>query len=326
LTYNVNNGKIRLNKRREAAARRQIGRGFAAWGNTPIAARRGRRGETKETLMNKRPMLERMLLREKDDNLTGYTGKEKVKIGFVGLSAGAGVSLLTFSLARYIANKKEQAPAVIELSDGDEGIYGWNYDAVGIDRRFSNRAYFSFYKAMAEGRGIRNALNMDEGINWALRVPAETDCVPDLQQMTGLINNTAGDITLCDFSARLSFGERGEARQLTGLKRLLRDMTLVVCVVDPMPSKLLGGHGRLSVIKEVETESRNVFYVVNKYGRGVNKRELYKYLKPRDKAIVGHIAADALYEAEYHCKNPFQMPDVKRAVTDAIEAVLARSG
>jgi hypothetical protein len=144
--------------------------------------------------------------------------------------------------------------------------------------------------------------------------------------MTALIGNAAGDVILCDFSARLGFGCADEADRLDCLKKLLRDMTLIVLAVDPAPSKLLGGHRRLSVIKELEAASHSVLYVINKFGKGVNKRELYDYLKPKRKAAIGVIDADALYEAEYNCKNPYGMPAVKRAVTPAIEAALSAAG
>jgi hypothetical protein len=110
------------------------------------------------------------------------------------------------------------------------------------------------------------------------------------------------------------------------LKRLLRDMTLIVLAVDPAPSKLLGGHGLLSVIKELEAASKSVLYVINKFGKGVNKRELYDYLRPRRKAVIGFIDPDELYEAEYNCKNPYGMPAVKQAATSAIEAALSAAG
>jgi hypothetical protein len=276
--------------------------------------------------MGIRPIFDRMLSRENDENPVGFIGREKIRIGLVGLSAGAGVSLLAFSMARHMANLKKQTPAVLELSDGDEGVSGWNYDAIGVDRRFADREYASYYKHVTEYRGVVGLSNMDEGVNWALRIPSELDFTPDLQQMTSLIGNVAGDVILCDFSARLGFGLADEDARLACLKKLLRDMTQILFVVDPAPSKLLGGHKRLSMIKELEVASHNVLYVINKFGRGVNKRELYAYLRPRQKAVIGLIDPEELCEAEYNCKNPYQMPAVKRAATPAIETALSAAG
>ncbi|MDR2295228.1 MAG: hypothetical protein LBD95_00365 [Clostridiales Family XIII bacterium] len=276
--------------------------------------------------MSIRPIFNRVLLREDDENPAGFVARPRARIGVVGLSAGAGVSLLTLSMARYIANLRTQMPTVLELSDGDEGICGWNYDFIGADRRFADREYISCYKRMAEGRGVNGVVNMDEGINWALRLPSEHAITLDPQQMTALIGGVAGDVILCDFSARLGFGHTDEADRLDCLKKLLRDMALIVLAVDPAPSKLLGGHRRLSAIKELEAASHSVLYVINKFGKGVNKRELYDYLKPKRKAAIGIIDADALCEAEYGCKNPYGMPAVKRAVTAATEAALSAAG
>jgi hypothetical protein len=274
--------------------------------------------------MQRRPIFERALHREADENLTSYEGRGTDKIGVVGLSSGAGVTLMAFAAARYIANMKQQVPAVLEVSDGNEGLSGWMYDAIGIERRFSGREYHSLHRMAAEGRDIKKATNMDEGINWALRVPTEAECALDMQQMTSLVNNVAGDVTICDFSSRLSFGAPDEDARLERLKRLLREMSLIVIVVNPSPSKLLGGNKRLSMAKELESCGAKVLYVINMFGRGVNKRELYNYLKPKEKAVVELMCADEIYEAEYNCKNPFQMPSVKKAVSGAIEAALAR--
>ncbi|MDR0425057.1 MAG: hypothetical protein LBH39_06395 [Clostridiales Family XIII bacterium] len=272
--------------------------------------------------MEKRPMLERILQREKDSNPAALRARARRKIGIWGMSSGAGVTLLAFSIARYIANLKREAPALLELSDGDEGHAGWNYDAIGIDKRFVGREYFSYYRGVSEGRHIKDALNMDEGINWALRIPVEADCCLDLQQMTSLINNVAGDITVCDFSSRLCLGVENAGDRDECFRRLLRDMSLIIFVVDPAPSKLLGGAARLSLIKELEHAGANVLYVINKFQRGVNRKEVLGFLKPARKALIGHIAADAIYEAEYGCKNPFQMAQVKEAVAPAIETAL----
>jgi hypothetical protein len=280
--------------------------------------------------MSIRPTFDRLLLRENDENPTGFACAERVRIGVVGLSAGAGVSMLALSMVRCIANMKKLTPALLELSDGDEGAVGWNYDAIGVDRRFAGREYVSLYRRVAEGRGAGGALNMDEGVNLALRLPSESDISLDPQQMTSLIAHTAGDVIICDFSARLGAGlgakPADEDERLARLKILLSDMNLILFVVDPAPSKLLGGHKRLSMIKELEAASHDVLYVINKFGKGVNKRELYNYLKPRRKTEIEFIDPDELYEAEYTCKNPYQMPAVKRAVTRATETALSAAG
>ena len=125
------------------------------------------------------------------------------------------------------------------------------------------------------------------------------------------------------FSARLSLGCGGEGRRLESVKRLLRDMSLVVFIVNPAPSKLLGGHKRLAMIKELESGGVKVLYAVNMLSRGVNRKELFNYLRPRERTAIECVPAEELQEAEYNCRNPFQMPGVKKAMTGAIEAALA---
>jgi hypothetical protein len=75
--------------------------------------------------------------------------------------------------------------------------------------------------------------------------------------------------------------------------------------------------------KELESGGVKVLYAVNMFGAGVNRRELFSYLRPSRKAIIERIPAEELQEAEYGCRNPFQAPGAKRAMTGAIEAALA---
>ncbi|MDR0570827.1 MAG: hypothetical protein LBG71_06385 [Clostridiales Family XIII bacterium] len=270
--------------------------------------------------------LGRLFRRERDANPERGAARMKVKLGVVGLSACAGVTTMACALARYLANQRRHATACVELSDGDEGLTGWNYDMMGMERRFAGREFHSFYGRMAGGGRVGGLTNMDEGINWVLRLPGEGEAALDAQQLTSLVNNVAGDVTVCDFSARLGFGVEEPSARRELLMRLLKEMDLLVCMVNPSPSKLLGGAGRLGMLKEMEMGGHRVLYAVNMFCKGVNRKELMGFLRPRACCHVPEIPLVELLEAEYNCKNPYQAAGVKAAMTDMIEIVLKELG
>ena len=161
----------------------------------------------------------------------------RVKIGFVGLSAGAGATTLAFAAAEYLAalpekpragsagalapggfippdghfppgmgfppplSQAKRAVSMLELDTRPDAPAGRPYDKIGIDRRFAGRDYIPFYRLAAEGKPLQDARNIDGGVNWALRIPGEPGPAPSPVTLHRLLNNIAGDIVICDISA-----------------------------------------------------------------------------------------------------------------------------
>lgn len=265
-------------------------------------------------IKRKRGTVNRYVSRERDAQ-EKLTVKYQVKVGVIGMTSGAGASLIAMCLAKQISEKTGVLVAVAEIGNTDESLGGWNYDAIGVDKRFSERPYVSAHAVAGNGRMRHEQLNMDEGINWVLRDPNESQQPLDLQQLTSLIHNVAGDVVICDFSSSLSFdGSNEKKARAEGVTRLLGEMDHIIMVIDPLPSKLIGGFERLAAVKEVESKFGNVIYVLNKNNDGVNEHELNRYLKVRGIIKVPLIAAKPLYQAEYNCKCPYQIQEVKREI------------
>lgn len=198
-----------------------------------------------------------------------YFAIEKLKVGVMGISQSAGTSFITGCLARYLANTKKHDPAVVELARGSL------FDSYGMDKRFAGRSYFRFCSALEENRSIRGIRNMDEGINWILRSPHETEIELSYEQKLQLISHAKGDIILCDLS-----GEKSQDFQL------LRSMDQIIAVIDPMPSKMLAGYGLLCDLRTFEADGGNIIYVINKFNKGVNRRQMLDFLKLRDPVFL----------------------------------------
>jgi MinD-like ATPase involved in chromosome partitioning or flagellar assembly len=180
-----------------------------------------------------------------------------------------------------------------------------------MDKRFAGRSWFRFYEALAEGKSIRGVRNMDEGINWILRSPEEGRITLAFEQKLRLISHARSDVILCDLS-----GESAPDYEL------LHSMDQLIAVVDPMPSKMLEGYQTLCNIKMLETEKEGMIFVINKMNRGVNRRQMLDFLKIRKPVFLPLVSPESVYTAEYNCKIPYTLGEVKNALQGSIEEIV----
>ncbi len=237
--------------------------------------------------------LERILSREAS-LAEQYAAMDKLKVGVIGISPGAGASFLVGCLARYLANTGKHSPAVVELGSGSL------FDAYGMDRRFAGRTYVRFYQELAENRNIRGLRNMDEGINWILRSPEERGVSLSFEQKLRLVGYAAGDVTLCDLSG-------GADPDL----QLVQNMDRVIAVIDPLPSGMLEGYQTLCGLKALETGGSSMLYVITRMNRGVNRRQMMDFLKVKSPVLLPLVNPESIYTAEYNCKIPYTVREVK---------------
>jgi len=226
-----------------------------------------------------------------------YAAMDKLKVGLTGISPGAGVSFLTGCLARFLANTGKHSPAVVELGRGTL------FDSYGMDRRFAGRPYFRFFQELAENRSVRGMRNMDEGINWILQSPEESEVSLSFEQKLRLIGYAAGDVVLCDLS--------GDADPD---QKLLRSMDQIIAVIDPLPSGMLKGYRRLCGLKALETAGCSIIYVISKMNGGVNRRQMHDFLKIKKPVLIPLVSPEHIYTAEYNCKSPYAIREVKAAL------------
>jgi hypothetical protein len=60
------------------------------------------------------------------------------------------------------------------------------------------------------------------------------------------------------------------------------------------------------------------------FGKGVNRKELLTYLRPKEYITIPVISQIELLEAEYNCMNPFQCQGAKDGFTRIIETALGK--
>ena len=219
------------------------------------------------------------------------------------------------------------------------------YDALGMDKRFAGRKFIDFFDLVARGISIKGVQNLDEKINWALQVPesqaahnsakyacndlrkcgldhslhkifvepkaalsAEDKCIEDEYLLSArLVNNIAGDFTVCDFGSG------------SYVNPLYYDMDTLICVLDPLPSKLLGSAALIEELKLMEAKGHKVIWILNKNNGGINRRELRDFLGNvfARVHIIPLIDEKLFYSAEYNCEIPF----AKKEICENVEVI-----
>jgi len=240
----------------------------------------------------------------------------RVKIGFVGLAAGAGATTLCFAAAEYLAalssgrggskpftHKTGRTVTVLELDLKPFAPAGSPYDKIGVDRRFAGRDFVSIYRLAAEGKPLHGACNIDGGVSWALRVPGESVPPPDHATLHRLVGNVFGDIVLCDISATAILAGGGHAANRAALTALLADLDHIVCIFDPLPSRLLASVPAAEACRAAAASGVPVTCVFNKFNPGVNMREALRFTGVKDYLPFPAVPAEAVYAAEFACRS-----------------------
>ncbi|MBN7772879.1 hypothetical protein [Clostridium aminobutyricum] len=256
--------------------------------------------------------MNRIFVREEAEEL--YAAKKsRQKIGIVGMSAGAGTSFISSSLAKHLSKEKGQRVAFVEACT-DSSSERYIYDSLGMDKRFAGRAFYDFYHEMKEGRSVSGLVNLDEKINWALRVPSMTGQYRDNIkiepiEMCRIINNITADIIVCDLTTSHDTEE------------IIREMDLIIFVIDPLPSKLISGYPSLCQMKNLEMKGQKIIWLVNKYNEGVNKREFNTFIKVKNYIIVPMVQQQSFYLAEYNCRIPYSVKSIAEVMTEPLEKI-----
>lgn len=183
------------------------------------------------------------------------------------------------------------------------------YDAMGIDKRFSGRKFHSFHTLVKNNKYIRGYRNIDSKINWAIFTPVSRNVKLTGLQELRLINNIYADIIICDLGS-----ETKDYR--------LAEMDVLIGVMDPMPSRLIGARRVYQILKSEEKEGKSICWVINKMNRGISNRSFRDYIKIKDFVSIPLIRPELFYIAEYNCRFPYEQKEIKDRISGKINTLL----
>ncbi len=250
--------------------------------------------------------MNRLFLREKDplDN-TNYLARKK--IGIVGLGPACGVTTIGTTLAKLASKDGKLRVQYLELTtpSGNKPLI---FDALGMDKRFINRRFIDYYKEVKEGNHIGHLVNREEGINWALVTKENRNkgIYLSTREKTHLINNLEYDILFCDLELGYDPWNKIEEE-----RTLLQEMNRLIVIIDALPSKLLSSYSLLQWIKDLSEKGLPVSYIVNKYNKGVQKRDFFDFIKLRPDHFIPFFSTEQFYVCEYNCQLPYRIDELR---------------
>lgn len=232
---------------------------------------------------------------------------ERLKIGILGICPGAGASFVATSVAGVLAARHRKPVAFIELGaagTGDELLF----EATGMGQRFAGRTFMPFHRLVRARRYIHGMRNLDAGVNWALRLPADREDPVNLTELeaTRLAGNIQGDWIVCDLGARPDPG-------------FLSEMDLVFAVVDPLPSRILASAAYFRQVRSLQAAGLPVTWIINRHNTGVDDRLLRKTLRLGEAVRIPMVDPAWFYMAQYRCRLPLEQPEIRRELHHIIE-------
>ena len=295
--------------------------------------------------------IDRRVSRKETSDLHLQNG-ERRKIAFIGLNSGAGTTTIALSFAKYISDlskpkrkglfkRKDSSHSIhssttlnsrtshnsaiipaafIDVNDENKSLRGMTYDRIGIDKRFIGREFISFYHLISSGQSVRGKCNPDMGINWALRVPGEEFERNEITSIIRLVENVQGSNVILDISGNYGSSLCDEAR-IEELKILLSDSDMIFVIIDPLPSSLMADRRKFAMLKLLESEGHSVTWVINKYNRGVNIKEMRNYLHLRNYVTIPFLDEKELYTAEYNCETMLSTQNSSQLLQNCFKSI-----
>lgn len=216
---------------------------------------------------------------------------EQIRVGILGLTAGAGASLLTLCLAGHLAGTTRQTITVAELVGNDL------YDSLGLEKRFAGRTFTYLEELVQQPAMRRSSLNVEDGINWMLRTPGPHKSL-QAEELHYLIHSMRGEVVLFDLSG-------DDPPDL----EVLRKLDHCILVIDPLPSRMMQG---MTLLQRIQQSRIPMIAVVNRMNPGVMKKEMIDFLRINHPIYFPALEPDGFYQAQYHCKSPYRAPEVKK--------------
>lgn len=255
--------------------------------------------------------MNRLFLREKDPiNKGDYVPRRK--IGILGLGPGCGVTTIGTTLAKIASKKEKGRIQYLEIATPYQNK-PLIFDSMGMDRRFVNRPFIDFYKEVKECNPIGHLINSEEGIGWALITKEAANKGTHLltSESIHLINNLDYDLLFCDMELRSD-----PRNNFFEESALLLEMSRLIIVIDALPSKLLGSYTLLKWLKSLGERGLPVSYIVNKYNKGVQKRDFFDFIKLRPDHFIPFLPPEDFYICEYNCQLPHRITGLRESLEE----------
>lgn len=227
-------------------------------------------------------------------------------IAVAGPGRGNGASTLAVNLAKYIEEVHGRTVCFTECVGNDENVC-LSYDRYGMEKRFERTDFDNIYDQILEDKSV-SCNNWDGKINWRLRPSDRSGENRSSEKQLDLSNDSR--------AWRLLSSARGDYLvfdiDYTGIYRdFLKDMDLILAVIDPLPSKLASQLENIAALQKLSCEGSNIIWIINKMNDGVSRRQVKKLFRGEKLVFFDFLDYCMLYGAEYRCGYLWDIPQIK---------------
>ena len=240
------------------------------------------------------------------------------RVGIFSLSERAGSSFLVTNLAKALSSRNISV-SVIELPYETPYLF----DTVGMINSIDadENKYVSFQHLISEGfRELdRNKVIIVDDISWVLVDPQLARIKPEKWNLdkTMLLLDIARDSAVSIMDAGYSVPE-------SDIKGIMNVIDMAYVVVDCVPADIMGNLSRLKLFTQLKKEGKQVFFIINKFNSGINKKQLLSFMNVEPLAYVPCISPDYIYSCFYTAKIPYEKKEVKDILDPCFSSIISK--
>lgn len=206
--------------------------------------------------------------------------KTKNNIAIINLTEGAGSTFLGINLA-YLLKERKVNVSVVEMP---------TINAKNDILHILTEDFESFKnKNVITKNGIKFHIN-----NFAELGDLSKDDIIEYISLISKNNNVnLYDVGSKEFDENISF--------------LTNVIDVAIIVIDPMPYKLLQAEEKIKLIKGLKDKNINLIYILNKYIKDLNKKDIERYLGISISACIPFVDPETIYAAYYSNQAVYQI-------------------
>ncbi len=220
--------------------------------------------------------------------------KTKNNLAVINLSEGAGSTFISLNLAYMLKDKKVDV-SVIEIPRK-------NMKADIFNIICDDHESFNSMKAIVKN-GIKFFIHNNKDISW------DKDKIIEY-------------ISLISRECSVNIYDVGNQIIDDNISFLFNIIDVAIIVIDPMPYKILQAEERRKIIKSLEEKNINVLYVINKYIKDLNKKDIEKYLDVKISSCVPFVDPETLY-ASYYSNHAVYRLEKSESFKNSLQKVLS---
>jgi len=270
-----------------------------------------------------------------DDNITSNKEKSKVKVvekevektvtvykpmplhkrvGIFSLSERAGSSFLTVNLAMALSFNKIDV-SVVEFPYQKPYLY--DYISLENYLQDNNSKFLSIPHLIADSSSEvkKSDFTVYKDISWIVVDPKLNNTVSEKWSFEKSIRL----LDLCRESI-VTLVDVGYISDENTIKDIISIIDIVFIVIDSNPADIMCNIHKLAFFKSLSYKS--VYFVLNKWNSGVDKKELLNYLDINPLAFIPFVDPTLIYKCAYSATIPFESKDVQAILNDSFSILL----